>query len=211
MRKIGIVGSIRSDTLGVPLSYASYIRDVLNGEVILLHPNSSINKELDLLILPGGYDVNPERYGAIPSYETSSSDLLKEYFDLHHLPLYISEKIPIFGICRGLQTINVTFGGTLIQDMYHETNTKEDPYGVVHSVRSENGDISFKVNSRHHQAINKLGDGLVSLLKHNKDYTIEAISHVELPIFCVQWHPEDLYVKNATEYIINNLNRIMRK
>ena len=182
--KVGIVASIRSDMIGVPLSYAQYIRN-FGGEIILLTPTSSIHDEIDLLILPGGYDVDPERYGEIPEYNTGSPDLHKEYFDRYHLPLYISKKIPIFAVCRGLQTINVWARGTLNQDMYHETNTKDDPYGPVHHVRSYDGKISFKVNSRHHQSINKLGEGLTPLL-HHKDGTIEAIIHKELPIFGVK-------------------------
>lgn len=99
--KIGIVASIKGDIIGVPLSYAQYIRN-FGGEIILLTPTSSIHDEIDLLMLPGGYDVDPERYGEIPEYNTSAPDLHKEYFDKHHLPLYIKQHIPIFGICRGL-------------------------------------------------------------------------------------------------------------
>lgn len=210
--KVGIVASVKSDMIGIPLSYAQYIKDYLGGEIILLSPTSSFHNEIDLLILPGGYDVNPERYGDIPDYSTTPPDLLKEYFDIHHLPLYISEKIPIFGICRGHQSINCQLGGTLIQDMYHETNTKDDPYGAVHPVfdYKNSGKMAFKVNSRHHQAINKLGDGFIPLL-HHKDGTIEAMIHQELPIFSLQWHPEDLYEKEASEFITNKINEIMRK
>lgn len=211
--KIGIVGTIRGDILGIPLSYAEYITYVLGGELIILSSTSSIQEDIDLLILPGGSDINPERYGEIPHFNTGSPDLLKEYFDNHHLPLYISKKIPIFGICRGLQTINVFFGGTLIQDMYHETNGKDDPYGPVHGIKSYafDGRTSFKVNSRHHQAIRAVGEGLIPLLKHSKDDTIEAIQHRDLPIFAVQWHPEDLYAEESTKWITNKLNEIMRK
>ena len=101
--KVGIVASVKNDMIGIPLSYAQYIKDYLGGEIILLSPTSSFHNEIDLLILPGGYDVNPMRYGEIPEYETSPPDIQKEYFDLYQLPLYISERIPIFGICRGLK------------------------------------------------------------------------------------------------------------
>jgi len=209
--KVGIVGSIRGDILGIPLSYAEYIKSVLGGEIIILSQTSSI-QDLDLLILPGGADVNPERYGAIPDFNTGTPDILKEYFDIHHLPLYISKKTPIFAICRGFQSINILLHGTLIQDMYHETNTKDNPYDAVHPVfdyKDKNRAV-FKVNSRHHQAIDILGDGLIPLL-HHKDETIEAFWHNDLPIFGVQWHPEDLYDIDSTEWIKNKLNTIMEK
>lgn len=208
--KVGIIGSIRADILGVPLSYAEYIRNFIGGEIVILSNTSSIQEDLDLLLLPGGADINPERYGANPSYMTGSPDIYKDYFDLHHLPLYMSKKCSIFAVCRGFQSVSVALGGTLIQDMYHETNKKDDPYELVHDVYDSSGKKMFKVNSRHHQAIDRLGEGLIPTLFH-KDGTIEAFEHEELPIFGVQFHPEDMYDKDSNDYIINKLKKIMRK
>jgi putative glutamine amidotransferase len=210
MKKIGIVGSLRGDTLGIPYSYADFITRNL-GEIIILTCTSAIREDLDLLILPGGADVNPERYGAIPDLATDSPDIYKEFFDLHHLPLYISKKIPIFGICRGIQTLNVHFGGTLLQDMpyFHETNDKANPNGKVHPVFSMNKSIKLEVNSRHHQAIDDLGEGLIPLFEHTSGI-IEAVEHRDLPILAVQWHPEDLYERKATEWLMIKLKQIMK-
>ena len=100
--KIGIPGwKIGDNAFGVTTSYMTFVAQY--GEPVILLPESEIRKDLDLLILPGGLDIDASRYGQIPGYLNTKTDLFKEYFDKEHLPEYIEMKTPIFGICRGHQ------------------------------------------------------------------------------------------------------------
>lgn len=182
---------------------------------------------LDLLILPGGPDVDPSRYGTKPHYLTSRPDPMKEYFDLFTLPKYIEAGIPVFGICRGMQSLAVHFGAILIQDMDHETNESDKRGSKVHELRMEDNPSAsviaksigkiHRVNSMHHQCVSGIGfpfDELDIIAGRPQDPKrhyppcIEAIKHKTLPIFGVQYHPEELDNDNLSEYIMNNLLKI---
>ena len=102
---------------------------------------------------------------------------------------------PILGICRGLQLLNVYFGGTLHQHILgHAQVCGRDHLHIVHAapglLRALYG-ARFTVNSAHHQAVETLGGGL-KVLACAPDGTVEAIAHKALPAFAVQWHPERL-------------------
>lgn len=208
MKKIGIVGgTIGTNGFGINLDYIEFIR-ALEGEPILLFPDSEVKSDLDLLILGGGSDINPLRYNQIPSFYTSDSDPIKEYFDMCVLPLYIKANVPIFGICRGLQNLAVTFGYTLIQECYHPTNPKDDPCKLVHKVHTTNNE-TFEVNSRHHQCVNNKStrDPFV-LASFGTD--IEAM-RFNNNIAGVQWHPENMNPGNGFKWTINLINQIIKK
>ena len=151
-------------------------------------------EEADALLLTGGGDVHPRFYGQSPA----GAAAIDEARDLRELALtraFAARSAPIFGICRGLQVINVAFGGTLRQhidghgqvdgaDRLHETYTD----GVLlHSLYG----TRFTVNSAHHQSVDRLGTQLRATQWAN-DGTVEALRHETLPIFAVQWHPERL-------------------
>ena len=195
--KIGIVGKHKDtynyeymlQTLKVP-----YLTSLTIGELATC----------DALIFPGGGDINPTLYG---SSDTDSHDIDTELdiLQLRALDQAVQSAIPILGICKGMQLINIGLGGTLIQhmdtsplhtspskDVYHPTITTEDSflfplYGA-----------SFPVNSRHHQAMDKLADSLIPVQWCPDDSCIEAICHATLPILGVQWHPERLYTDKVT-------------
>ena len=110
------------------------------------------------------------------------------------------------GICRGLQLLNVFFGGSLYQDLpetsFHRGENHAD---VVHSVNAVPDSIlgelygeTYAVNSTHHQAIKALGNGLRATVTWNGQYA-EAIEHTQYPIFGVQWHPERMCYKHERE------------
>lgn len=173
------------------------------GRVQLINPlNPLIEEDLDLLILPGGADVWSGRYGPVghPSI-VGTPNYNFEYFDSNILPQYIEQNTAIFGICRGIQTLNVHFGGTLFHDLDDEPkNGWGDNRGkFLHHVRNlENNDV-FPVNSLHHQAVETLGEGLIEtlrgfLIKDGKEIglQIEGLEHEHLPISAVQWHPEEV-------------------
>jgi putative glutamine amidotransferase len=214
---IGIFGwKVTETSYGCSAAYLQYLS--LFGRVRVLTNDEPIDDRLDLLVLPGGSDINPLRYGEAPNLFTSKSDPIKEYQDTVLLPRYIEAGIPVFGICRGIQAIGVHFGAKLVQDMYHETNDK-DRGDTVHSVvivdeafayRSQLNKKRFKVNSLHHQCVS--GQNFPECLKvigayegkNSLDY-IEIIAHKTLPIYGVQYHPEELVEDPISEYIIKEL------
>lgn len=222
-RKIGLpFWRISDNSFGSTISYVMYLS--LFGEVIPLMPQHSIRTDLDLLVLPGGADIDPSTYGEAPEWYTGKPDLIKEYFDKVHLPEYIAARVPILGICRGHQAICTHFGGKLIQDMHHETNKAEDPYAVVHQIKFEDSAERLKievpnnkllgVNSRHHQIVSRkyIGEGLIPIASHQFDNSIEMVCHETLPIVGIQWHPEDVWDKDSrafTTFILRHL--IIRK
>jgi len=133
--KVGIVGwKVGDNSFGCTVPYLSFIQENL-GIPYILGPRSLINKGLDLVILPGGSDIDSSRYDTAPGFNISKPDPYKEYFDVHILPRYIELGIPVFGICRGFQALAVHFGNPLEQDMYHETNDDISRWNKVHSLK----------------------------------------------------------------------------
>lgn len=182
-----------NETFGVNSDYLTLIEEVGHTPVII-YPCSVDDfwlHNVDGLLLPGGADVNPWNYKHIPTPWTQKPNPFLEYFDKTILPAVVENSLPIFGICRGLQTLNVHFGGTLWQHL------RKHPYStgkldLVHEIEVydwEGGVSKMKVNSFHHQSIWHLGENL-SIRAKSPDNVIEAIEHVQLPIFAVQWHPE---------------------
>lgn len=105
---------------------------------------------------------------------------------------------------------NVHFGGTLNQHIFHETSIKSRQE-LVHDLYWSRNDAKIKlknnkVNSLHHQSINELGNGLISICEA-QDGHIEVIKHAELPIAAVQYHPEEIW-DNLSQTLINNLLNI---
>jgi putative glutamine amidotransferase len=160
------------------------------------------------LLLTGGTDVNPQRYGAVARPETDEPDDERDRVELEQIHAAIERNLPILGICRGLQILNVYHGGTLIQHI--EGTAKHDPEkddhsGAAHEVQFEVGsrlaEIAgaphWGVNSRHHQAVEKLGFGLRISARDTEDGTVEGL---EQPgkrfLLAVQWHPEDQIIQH---------------
>ena len=153
--------------------------------------------DYDGLLLPGGWDVNPSRYGRdrIPQ-ETVDDDLDDIQFET--LSGFLATGKPVFGICRGHQLLNVAFGGTLIQHLPTAGNHMASPAGndSTHQAFMENGSFLFRiygaectVNSSHHQGVETPGKGLRPVMRSG-DGVIEALEHETLPVWSVQWHPE---------------------
>ena len=144
------------------------------------------------LLLPGGGDIDPALYGQ----ENIASVGIKPERDRREseaFRFFLPLGKPIFGVCRGAQLINVMLGGTLHQDIPgHRSDSDEE---LKHGSRTVDPLLlslygeRLIVNSTHHQAIDRLGEGL-RIVQWADDGTVEAVRHESLPIFAVQWHPE---------------------
>lgn len=220
IKKIGIVGwNIGDNSFGATKAYLNFLNTF--GNVQILTPQQDIVEDLDLLVLPGGRDVNPLRYGGIPDWYNSEPNSLLEYFDQHKLPQYIEAGVPVFGICRGFQTLNVYFGGSLTQNYVHEQSTKHRGE-LAHEVRIVNFEPvedynskgkkivtdRLKVNSLHHQVIfeENLSEVLIPVLQHSTDDVVEGFIHNSLPIAGVQYHPEEIFDAFSNKIINDLLN-----
>lgn len=213
-KKLKLVGipawDLKQDEyFGVTHPYLVWITKDLGCIPVIITPDYM--PAVDLLVLPGGLDVDPKRYGETPDYYTSKPNLFLEHFDRNYLPKYIKQGTPVFGICRGLQTLNVHFGGTLNQDILnHPTSSRTSgPVDLVHDVFNVEFGIksktpAFKAGSWHHQSVKDLGEGLEVLLLSHDDH-VEALKHETLPVFAVQFHPErmnDSFSYNIVKYLL---------
>jgi gamma-glutamyl-gamma-aminobutyrate hydrolase PuuD len=168
-----------------------------------LHP--SLIVRLDGLVATGGVDVDPRLYGADPHPKVTDVSEERDEFELILMREALARGIPILGVCRGMQVLNVELGGTLIQDIPSETGSTlchldlDQPRATIaHPIfvecGSRLGDIlgrhEVPVNSFHHQAVGRLGRGL-NATAVAPDGIVEAL---ELPgprfVVGVQWHPE---------------------
>ncbi len=156
-----------------------------------------ISTDFDALLLCGGSDVHPDRFGE----EINGSrniDIARDEVELRLFNLFMEQKKPIFGICRGHQVINIALGGSLFQDIPESPkHVSIDGVMQMHHVISDGESFlselygaKFPVNTSHHQAVSNLGQGLRSIAHSAEDGYCEAIIHESLPIFGVQWHPE---------------------
>lgn len=182
--KIGIPVSEVGGRIGAwsdLVNFAEYF-----GDVQLL----TSYRAVDAIFLPGGADVNPARYSQKVGWKTSRPDPHLEMFDEKILPRYVG-KIPVIGICRGLQTLNVLYGGSLHQHLWINWYSKHDNDLVDKIIPDPVHGGNFKpffANSFHHQAIDKLGAGLRPLAWSSN--CLESISSRRDKVFAVQWHPE---------------------
>ena len=148
----------------------------------------------DALLLPGGGDLEPWRYGR-KNDGSCNLDPQRDERELRLLEQFVQDGKTVFGICRGLQVINVYFGGTLIQNLNgHSAENGVDRLHLVHTTDPDLQELCGEtavVNSAHHQAIERTGKGL-QVVQRAEDGIIEAIRHERFPILGLQWHPERL-------------------
>lgn len=163
----------------------------------------------DALLLPGGGDLEPWRYGQ-EKRGSHNPDPERDEQELSLLEQFAQSGKPVLGICRGLQVINVFFGGTLIQDLPgHGMVNGADRYHIVHTadprMRQLCGGERILVNSAHHQAVDLLGKGL-RVIQRAEDGIVEAVCHEGLPILALQWHPERLHTGLGTNVFAEFMN-----
>lgn len=153
--------------------------------------------EYAALLLPGGDDVDPSFFGQ-ENHGSRKIDRELDTAQFAILDLFVKAKKPVMGICKGCQVLNIYFKGTIIQDL--ENNVHHQAYqgkAVKHKAVTEKGNLFYElygggeiiINSSHHQAIDRLGDGF-RVCQYSDDHVPEAIQHETLPIIGIQWHPE---------------------
>jgi len=164
----------------------------------------------DGLLLTGGDDVDPALFGAMPHSTYEPAEPGRDAYEIALVRRALAAGVPVLAICRGLQVLNVAAGGTLIQDIPSECRTAVNHSGpssaaLAHAVEvvpgshldalleRSAGTGPVMVNSRHHQAVDVLGQGLLVTAKA-PDGIVEGVEGSG-PAFCVgvQWHPESFY------------------
>ena len=183
--KIGI--SVRSefDYYFVKKRYLKYFNEF---DVCFIYPYINIARacvDIDGFVIVGGADFNPNKYGE-ENYSSHGIDDEIDDLDLEIISYATTNKKPIFGICRGLQAINIYFNGTLKQHIVNHENAN-------HKIILVENFLDFpdteNVNSYHHQSVKKLGDDLC-VLYYSSCGEVECLIHKTYPIIAVQFHPE---------------------
>lgn len=193
----------------VPSTYVAAVQ-LAGGLPLILPPDDEVAEKpdelldkLDALILTGGSDVDPASYGAVASPHTGATRPERDRFELALAYGAMERGLPLLGICRGGQMVNVACGGTLIQhlpDVVGDDHHLETPGTFSeHEVELESGSLAARaagadritVRSHHHQAVGELGEGLEATGHALPDAIVEA---VEQPghafTLGVLWHPE---------------------
>ena len=221
---IGITGTLKEDVeAAAERPLGRYVRTDLDyvegvagagGAPVVLPPlgearsAASVVGCLDGLLLSGGSDLDPGYYGEEPDPELGPTIPERDAFEMALVDLALRRGIPIFGICRGLQVLNVALGGTLYQDLpsqwegdvlkHRQVTPKWQP---SHEVEVRDGTYTaeimgrggvVKVNSYHHQGIRDLAEGL-AVTARSEDGVVEAVESKDLSdrwLLGVQWHAE---------------------
>ena len=187
---------------------SEYAASVITAGGLPVHLPMSASPELlatrlDGIIIAGGEDVDPRLYGQAPAPLTGPVDPIRDAFELGLIRAGLAHGIPVLGVCRGLQLINVALGGTLIQHLESGTGESHGSYAYprahrVHDIAIERGSQmhgiygdTVRTNSFHHQAVDAPGDG-VAVVGRAADGVVEAIEAPDRNIVGVQWHPETL-------------------
>jgi len=172
--------------------------------------DNSLNevKDCDALVLSGGIDIDPEFYNQHTDYANAPQAFHKErdQFEFAAFQSALENGKPVLGICRGLQLVNCFFGGGLEQDLGNDLNKihRSEKKDKAHGLTIERGTVLHQmvqtersvVNSAHHQAVKKLGEGLKVNCTAD-DGTIEGFEWADGPnrpfLLCIQWHPERMF------------------
>lgn len=190
---------------GIPVLLPPFILDAQLNALL---------ENLDGLLLTGGGDVDPSRYGEKAHPATTGISAPRDTLEVTVTRWALAERKPIFAVCRGMQVLNVTLGGTLVQhipDQYGESIAHSQVDAgyrrdeVTHAIDIRGGTLlanlagvgGLGVNSMHHQSIHRPGDHLV-ITARSSDGVVEAVEGPGLGPFVlgVQWHPEELAATN---------------
>ena len=206
----------------IPLAYVDAV-EAAGGRAVVIPPTDVGVDEtlsaLDAVIFSGGADVDPSRYGAEPHPETDTPQARRDAGEMALLEAALERDMPVLAICRGFQLLNVARGGDLIQhlpeEVGHDVHKQVPGEFAVHAVEVKEGTRlaaivgeRSDVTSHHHQALGRVGDGLVETA-WAADGTLEAVEDPSRRFAVgVQWHPEsgedaalfEALVEEAREY-----------
>jgi putative glutamine amidotransferase len=216
---IGVCAAVEPASFGVwkdepavllPLSYARAIHRA-GGMMAMLPPDQHATESpdelldrLDALILSGGADIDPESQGADPHPETLGTNPDRDRFEIALARAALERGIPLLGVCRGMQILNVACGGTLDQHipdrLGHERHRPVPGSWAAHEVRIEPGSLAARatgserlmVKSHHHQGVDAIPDAFSASAWATDDESVEAIESVNGDfVLGVLWHPEE--------------------
>jgi putative glutamine amidotransferase len=181
--------------------FVPYRRAVIaaGAEPVDLVPGTKVLPAVDGLLLPGGWDVDPSFYGEKRDDKVEETDPELDETELSMFRQARERELPVLGICRGQQVINVAMGGSLVQHLEgHEVRAFGRSH-LAHTIDVDPsselgqaaGDHKVRVNSLHHQAIKRLADGLQQSAR-GEDGTVEGVESDDGLIVAVQCHPEEL-------------------
>ncbi|HLG09352.1 MAG TPA: gamma-glutamyl-gamma-aminobutyrate hydrolase family protein [Gaiellaceae bacterium] len=206
----------------IPLAYVDAVERA-GGRAVVIPPTEEgveeILEALDGVIFSGGADVDPSRYGAEPHPETDTPQTRRDAGEMELLQAALERDMPVLAICRGFQLLNVARGGDLIQhlpeEVGHDVHKQVPGEFAEHPIEIKEGSRlaaivgeRSDVTSHHHQALGRVGDGLVETA-WAADGTLEGIEDPSLRFAVgVQWHPEagedaalfEALVEQAREY-----------
>ena len=216
---IGVCAAIERASFGVwsdepatllPLSYSRAIHGA-GGMLAMLPPDRRVSENpgelldrLDALVLGGGADIDPEDQGIERHPETVGTNPDRDRFEIALARDALERGMPLLGVCRGMQVLNVACGGTLDQHiperLGHEIHRPVPGSWAEHEVRIEPGSLAaeaagkerLSVKSHHHQGVDRIADGLTASAWATDDESVEAIEsadgHFALGVL---WHPEE--------------------
>ncbi len=187
----------------VDLYYADYGRGVLEAGGLPVHLPLDVDPaelipRLDGVLLTGGADINPQRYGHESLTDAFPPEPLRDEHEFAVLDTAYNDRIPVAGICRGLQIVNIHAGGTLHQDVPSHAGFDSPATTEWHDVTFDDDTVLggiygpyLAVNSLHHQTVDEVGRNL-RVTARSGDDSVEGLEHENLPVIAVQWHPEML-------------------
>ncbi len=177
---------------------------VLSGTSLHV-PDTSL---YDGLILPGGGDIDPKLFGQL-NKGTRFFDPVLDRLQMAILNAFVLDKKPVLGICKGMQMINIYFGGDMIQHLAASRQHEYIEKDQLHETIARKGSFleklygeRFVVNSAHHQGVDSPGQG-IEYIQFAPDGVTEGLKHSYLPVIGVQWHPERLCFDHKRQEAVN--------
>lgn len=178
--------------------------ETAGGCPLILPPTDELPDFLDGIVLSGGGDIDPLLFGEEPLHQNGEISPLRDAYEMKLCRQALEKDLPLLGICRGMQVMNIATGGGIYQDIFVQTDTtlkhsQQAPrFYATHSIFIEENTLLAElwetnrtaVNSVHHQSISTVGKGFV-VTARSADGLAEAIAHTEKRFAVgVQWHPE---------------------